>query len=743
MELIIYRNAEEVGRLRIGEGVFSIGRGLHNTVALDDQGVSRRHARIRVEGSKVYAEDLGSVNGTLLRGRPLSQALLADGDVLEIGPFSLRLVIDDDFVDHALERTDAQIDPGRMKAAREEDVGRAEAVVPPSSQVEPRRVEGDAPVSSSPRSSSPASSRQGVLASAGSAQASVEGREGEDDPIASIDLSAVPEFDLAGSLIDDDDDSDEPFRKAEGASKQRDVPRLPGTLDLAGGELAPRDGRLRDNLTSVHSRARLIVRAGDSDEDVYDLAEATVYVGRAREMEITLRDAHVSRRHAALCLEDGTYHIRDLYSLYGVCVNERKVTSAPLRDGDTIRLGNTLLEFREGTLPGPLSLEGEDEEPTLSRLAPLPPASASRYPRALPPKKAYTAPSPVRSASSWPRRFALWGALSSLLIVGVLAALFWDHGREQVASTIEVDDIHLGPRLSPRKRFAVKRSAVRAAADASEGSLSAVDGGSVGVVPRKEALKGEGAAGEGSAHLDDGVSPPLRGKSEVADEGEAGDMPESSSASSGLGRKSPVVEKHEGRHRSNLAGEDAEPSIGGEEPRAAPARSSASRGSDGVEKAGGLPPRSKTSASKKATAATVTNTPRDGGTKGGSPPAAESSRALASMPAKEEMDENVSALLERALTFMSDGRWVDAREALEAAASRAPDNMAVRRRLAIVDAELARQAGLLIQSAEAMVASHRIDDARALYRKVLTIRPRPDDRHHRLAKKALQRLDTP
>jgi DNA-binding winged helix-turn-helix (wHTH) protein len=48
--------------------------------------VSRRHARITIDGADAYLEDLGSKNGTFLRGRSVSgREMLADGDTIKLG----------------------------------------------------------------------------------------------------------------------------------------------------------------------------------------------------------------------------------------------------------------------------------------------------------------------------------------------------------------------------------------------------------------------------------------------------------------------------------------------------------------------------------------------------------------------------------------------------------------------------------------------------------------------------------
>jgi DNA-binding winged helix-turn-helix (wHTH) protein len=52
--------------------------------------VSRRHARLTVVGERAYLEDLGSKNGTFLRGRRVETTQpVADGDTIELGSVAL------------------------------------------------------------------------------------------------------------------------------------------------------------------------------------------------------------------------------------------------------------------------------------------------------------------------------------------------------------------------------------------------------------------------------------------------------------------------------------------------------------------------------------------------------------------------------------------------------------------------------------------------------------------------------
>jgi DNA-binding winged helix-turn-helix (wHTH) protein len=70
----------------LAEGDNVIGRDEGCAVRIDAPRVSRRHACIRVRGRDASIEDLGSKNGTFLRGRKLTTpASLEEGDEIGVG----------------------------------------------------------------------------------------------------------------------------------------------------------------------------------------------------------------------------------------------------------------------------------------------------------------------------------------------------------------------------------------------------------------------------------------------------------------------------------------------------------------------------------------------------------------------------------------------------------------------------------------------------------------------------------
>jgi putative nucleotidyltransferase with HDIG domain len=85
---------------------------------------------------------------------------------------------------------------------------------------------------------------------------------------------------------------------------------------------------------------------------VYALPEgASVTVGRVVQCEIHVDDQAVSRRHCTLAVRGSELVVTDLESANGTFVNERAVRSGTARPGDLIRVGSTILEYRNPAGP--------------------------------------------------------------------------------------------------------------------------------------------------------------------------------------------------------------------------------------------------------------------------------------------------------------------------------------------------------------------------------------------------------
>ena len=78
--------------VNLEEGENILGRGPESVLWIEDESVSRRHARIMVSGETATLEDLGSKNGTYLKKKKLeSPSLLSDGDDIRMGAVRCKL----------------------------------------------------------------------------------------------------------------------------------------------------------------------------------------------------------------------------------------------------------------------------------------------------------------------------------------------------------------------------------------------------------------------------------------------------------------------------------------------------------------------------------------------------------------------------------------------------------------------------------------------------------------------------
>ena len=79
-----------------------LGRSRSADVRLHGDGISRKHARVHVDGVEVIFEDLGSTNGCYVNGERVTQHVLLEGDKIQIGSgvilkFTFHDELDEDF----------------------------------------------------------------------------------------------------------------------------------------------------------------------------------------------------------------------------------------------------------------------------------------------------------------------------------------------------------------------------------------------------------------------------------------------------------------------------------------------------------------------------------------------------------------------------------------------------------------------------------------------------------------------
>jgi DNA-binding winged helix-turn-helix (wHTH) protein len=82
----------ERDQFRLETGKMIVGREPAAHICIDNGSVSRRHARVTVDGTGVKLEDLGSKNGTWVHGMPVSgPTILSDGAEVRFGSVLMHL----------------------------------------------------------------------------------------------------------------------------------------------------------------------------------------------------------------------------------------------------------------------------------------------------------------------------------------------------------------------------------------------------------------------------------------------------------------------------------------------------------------------------------------------------------------------------------------------------------------------------------------------------------------------------
>lgn len=135
---------------------------------------------------------------------------------------------------------------------------------------------------------------------------------------------------------------------------------------------------------------KLNVRQGPRPNLIFELDKDSYTIGREAGNEIVIEDPQVSRRHAHLTRQGGTYFIEDVGSTNGTYVNGKRVTAPlPLNNGDLIGLADTVVIAVQAPL-------GNSEEATVV-------SEASHYP---PPTQPAFAPPRVQPVAVQPQAIA-------------------------------------------------------------------------------------------------------------------------------------------------------------------------------------------------------------------------------------------------------------------------------------------------------------------------------------------------
>jgi pSer/pThr/pTyr-binding forkhead associated (FHA) protein len=295
------RQGHDVGQVELTGAPVTIGRDADRTLCLQSGAVSRRHARLAVDGGRVVVIDEGSANGVKVDGRRISVPTPVTMESrVEIAEFVIRVVPQSGSADAM----------GSSPALQARRPAPAQAVVAPPRGMPVQHYDVTAPFPTggppSTDSTTPPVFTSSVIASGPAPHP--PGRPG-------APVVAPPGF-VANAA----------------------APGMPATLS---GALAAVQG----------SGVRLVGRGGPYDGRVFDLVKPEAFVGRVAGNDIILDDSSISRRHARLRLVDGGARLEvfDLRSANGTFINGERTKLDACGPGDKLRFGDLLFRVESTT----------------------------------------------------------------------------------------------------------------------------------------------------------------------------------------------------------------------------------------------------------------------------------------------------------------------------------------------------------------------------------------------------------
>lgn len=93
-KLILSLDGSVIKEVPLDKERVTIGRKAQNDIQIENLAVSGQHARVVTILNDSFLEDLDSTNGTLVNGNPVKKHILRDNDLIEIGKYRLKYVVD-------------------------------------------------------------------------------------------------------------------------------------------------------------------------------------------------------------------------------------------------------------------------------------------------------------------------------------------------------------------------------------------------------------------------------------------------------------------------------------------------------------------------------------------------------------------------------------------------------------------------------------------------------------------------
>jgi len=107
----IFHRGEFFGTECYAQNRVVIGRSLNADIQISTEWISRSHAAVRILGSRILIDDLGSLNGTFVNGKRIKRAYVEAKDVVGFGDYAL--------VFKLIDRESSRVKPGELDLSTE------------------------------------------------------------------------------------------------------------------------------------------------------------------------------------------------------------------------------------------------------------------------------------------------------------------------------------------------------------------------------------------------------------------------------------------------------------------------------------------------------------------------------------------------------------------------------------------------------------------------------------------------
>ena len=308
----------------------TVGRSSDNIVVLGDPSVSRHHARLSRQGPFYLLEDLGSSSGTSLNGSAVQQPVkLIQGGVIRLADTELIFQTDEPIISGSPQPSTQPV-PSQATAVMGRQRRSAWLLVQKGRQVGQSFV------------------LQGERSTIGRGRDCAVRLE---DQAISRNHALLRHLDRHYLLYDM---GSRGGTRLNGQSLTGVILRQGSKVILGSCELefslvegkAP--ATISDPLHQVQqSRGAFLVRSGPAAGQSLSVEEEVVIGRDPGPGGAVLNDPSVSRRHAFVRRSRQGYVLYELGSANGTVVDGARLTGQPLRNGDTIEIGGTTLQFGE------------------------------------------------------------------------------------------------------------------------------------------------------------------------------------------------------------------------------------------------------------------------------------------------------------------------------------------------------------------------------------------------------------